>query len=248
MKITFVGTADAFGTGGRAHTCIRIDGGGSAMMIDFGAGSMVGWRRLGFSFNDIDAIYITHLHGDHFGGLPFLLLESQFVEPRTKPLTIMGPPGLKTRLKSAMEAFFPNSSALEWRFPLDIVELQPGGEANLAGFAIRTIEVQHASGGPPTAVRVARDGKTFAFSGDTSWTDALIDISAGADLFACECHSLKPGVPGHMNWQQLKENLPRLSPRRMLLTHMSVDMLDNAPRICAEAGLGAAEDGLVVEI
>ncbi len=248
MKITFVGTGDAFGTGGRAHTCIRIDGGGNSIMLDFGAGSMVGWRRLGFSFNDIDAIYITHLHGDHFGGLPFLMLESQFVEPRTKPLSIVGPPGLRARMNAAMEAFFPNSSSIAWRFALDVVEMPPGGETVLAGFAIRTIEVLHASGGPPTAVRVSRDGKSFAFSGDTSWTDALIDISAGADLFACECHSLKAGVPGHMNWRKLKENLPRLSARKTILTHMSVDMLANAARICAEEGLGAAEDGLVVEI
>lgn len=248
MKITFVGTADAFGTGGRAHTCIRIDGDGNSIMLDFGANSMVGWRRLGFSFKDVDAIYITHLHGDHFGGLPFLMLESQFVDPRSKPLTIMGPPGLRARMNAAMEAFFPSSSTIVWRFPFELIELQPGGEATLAGFDIRTIEVLHASGGPPTAVRVARDGKVFAFSGDTSWTEALIEISAGADLFACECHSLEPGVPGHMNWRKLKENLPRFSARRIVLTHMSVDMLPHAARICAEERLEAAEDGLVVEI
>ena len=66
MQVTFVGTGDAFGSGGRAHTCLRLDHGGRALMIDFGAGSIIGWRRLGFSFNQIDGLLITHLHGDHF--------------------------------------------------------------------------------------------------------------------------------------------------------------------------------------
>ena len=248
MKVTFVGTGDAFGSGGRAHTCIRIDADGRTLLLDFGAASIVGWRRLGFSFNDVDAIFITHLHGDHFGGLPFLMLEAQFIEPRSKPLTIMGPPGLRARLSMAMEAFFPRSSGITYRFPWIVEEVPPTGEFTLAGFDLRTVEVIHSAGAPPTAVRVTHDGKTFAFSGDSAWTDRLIDISAGADVFACECHSMAPGVPGHMDWPRLREHLPRISAKRMFVTHMGPDVLANIAKICAEGGFEAAEDGLVLDI
>ncbi|MFO1136567.1 MAG: MBL fold metallo-hydrolase [Rhodoblastus sp.] len=248
MRVTFVGTGDAFGSGGRAHTCLRLDRDGRAMMIDFGAGSIIGWRRLGFSFNDIDGILISHLHGDHFGGLPFLLLEAQFVDPRDKPLPIFGPPGLRSRLAMAMEAFFPGSTGIKWRFSWEIHEISPPSRETLAGFDVRTQEVVHASGAPATAVRIEAGGKSFAFSGDTAWTDALIDISAGADLFVCECHSMAPKAPGHMDWPRLQENLPHISARRVMITHMGPEVLANLDLIRDESGMDAAHDGLVVKL
>ena len=155
MKVTFVGTGDAFGTGGRVHTCIRIDAEGNTLLLDFGAGSIIGWRRLGFSFNDVDAILVTHLHGDHFGGLPFLMLEAQFIEPRSKPLTIMGPPGLRARLSMAMEAFFPGTTGIAYRFPWTVEEVPPHGAQTLAGFDLKTVQVIHNAGAPALAVRVS---------------------------------------------------------------------------------------------
>ncbi len=248
MQVTFVGTADAFGSGGRAHTCLRVDHDGRALMIDFGAGSIIGWRKLGFSFNDIDAILITHLHGDHFGGLPFLLLEAQFVDPRDKPLPIFGPPGLRSRLAMAMEAFFPGTTGIKWRFPWEIREISPPSHESIAGFDVRTTEVIHASGAPPTAVRIEAGGKSFVFSGDTAWTDALLDISANADLFVCECHSMSPKAPGHMDWPRLRENLPRMSARKFMITHMGPEVLVNLDAIRAESGVDATHDGLVVTL
>lgn len=248
MRITFVGTGDAFGAGGRAHTCIRVDADGRTLLLDFGAASIVGWRRLGFSFRDVDAIYVTHLHGDHFGGLPMLMLESQFIEPRDKPLAIVGPPGLRARLATVMEAFYAGSTAIPWRFGWTVEEMAPGSAFPLAGFALETTEVLHPAGAPPTAVRVTRSGASFAFSGDTAWTDALIGIAADADLFACECQSMRPGVPGHIDWPQLQARLPQLGARRVMLTHMGADVLNALPQICAESGVAAAEDGLVVDI
>lgn len=248
MQVTFVGTGDAFGSGGRAHTCLRLDSGGSAMLIDFGATSIVGWRRLGRSFNEIDGIFISHLHGDHFGGLPFLLLEAQFKDTRKKPLPIFGPPGLRARLTMAMEAFFPGATGLKWRFPLELHEIAPPARENIAGFDLRTIEVIHSSGAPATAVRVEAGGKCFVFSGDTAWTDQLLDISAGADLLACECHSMAPVAPGHIDWPRLRENLPRIAARRTLIMHMGPEVLAHLDAIRAESGVEAAHDGLVVNL
>ena len=93
MKVTIVGCGDAFGSGGRSHTCFRLDAAGRTLLVDFGAGAIIAWNEAGFATSDIDAVVVSHLHGDHFGGLPFLLLQCQFVERRCKPLVLLGPPG-----------------------------------------------------------------------------------------------------------------------------------------------------------
>ena len=91
-------------------------------------------------------------------------------------------------------------------------------------------------------------GKSFVFSGDTAWTDALLDISADADLFVCECHSMSPKAPGHMDWPRLRENLPRMSARKFMITHMGPEVLANLDAIRAESGVDATHDGLVVTL
>ena len=107
MKFTGVGCGDAGGSDGRCHTCFRLDAGESVLAVDFGAAAIVGWHKLGFSTNDIDAVVITHLHGDHFGGVPFLLLNAEFEANRTRPLAILGPPGIRRAIDAALDVFYP---------------------------------------------------------------------------------------------------------------------------------------------
>src|SRR5262249_51214506 len=136
----------------------------------------------------IDGILLTHLHGDHFGGLPFLMLDAQFLSRRERPLSIVGPPGTRERFATALEVFFPRGSQNKWRFPLSVSGITPGVPDEFLGFAVATAEVIHFSGAPSTAVRITGGGKTLAYSGDTEWTDALLKIASGADLFISECY------------------------------------------------------------
>jgi ribonuclease BN (tRNA processing enzyme) len=249
MRVTFVGTGDAFGHGGRCHTSMRLDHPQGSLLVDFGASSIVSWRRLGFSFNEIDAILITHLHGDHFGGLPFLMLEAQFIDPRTKPLQIMGPPGLRDRLAAAMAILFPGSEQFAWRFAWSVREIAPGEAFSVVGLKGRTFEAIHDAGAPATSIRLVDEaGKVFAYSGDTAWNDNLIAVADSADLMVCECSTMTPRAPGHIDWARLSKNLPRFSAKRIILTHMGKDVLAALPTICAEGRVEAASDGLAIEI
>src|SRR6185312_9704413 len=103
---------------------------------DCGASSLIAMRRFGVDPNGLAAVFISHLHGDHYGGLPFLILDAQLVSRRTRPLTIAGPPGLRERLATAMEAFFPGSTAIERKFAVDIIELEPGVKHEVEGVAV----------------------------------------------------------------------------------------------------------------
>src|SRR5690606_16012054 len=110
MKLTIVGSGDAFGSGGRGNTCFWLETSKASLLVDCGASAPPALKSLGLDSSRIEAIILSHLHGDHFGGLPFLLLDSQFLARREAPLLIAGPPGTRTRLDTLLEVFFPGST------------------------------------------------------------------------------------------------------------------------------------------
>jgi ribonuclease BN (tRNA processing enzyme) len=247
MRLTVIGSGDAFGSGGRFNTCFMIEADGSTILLDCGASTPVALKRMKSDLNAIDGVILTHLHGDHFGALPFLMLDWQFHARRERPLTVAGPPGTRERLDAAMEVFFPNSSRNAWRFPFSVLEITPQEPDEVLGFAIRTAEVVHRSGAPSTAVRLTRGGRTLTYSGDTEWTDALVPMADGADLFVIECYDYSRSVAGHMNFQTLKEKRPLLRTRRIMITHMNPTMLAKVDEARGE-GIVVAEDGLTVDV
>jgi len=247
MKLTVVGSGDAFGSGGRFNTCFMIETQGRTVLLDFGASSLVALKAQSIDPTDIDAIILTHLHGDHFGGLPFLFLDYQFLGQRTRPLVIAGPPGARARIDASLEVFFPRSSATRWRFPWEVVELPPNGTSEFAGLTITTTEVIHFSGAPSTGVRISDGRSILAYSGDTEWTDALLPLADGADLFIVECYEHARVVTGHISWSILTAKLSDLRARRIMITHMNPSMLARTEEVNA-VGVLVAEDGLSLDV
>src|SRR6266853_4802349 len=148
MRLTVVGSGDAFGSGGRFNTCFFLETAKATLLVDFGASSLVALKAHGLDPDRIDGIVLSHLHGDHFGGLPFLLLDAQFLAQRTRPLLIAGPPGTRARLDQLLEVFFPKATGSKWRFPWSVMEIEPGRPADVLGHAVVTTEVVHQSGAP----------------------------------------------------------------------------------------------------
>ena len=224
MRLTVIGCGDAFGSGGRFNTCFMIEGGGRTVLLDCGASSLVALKARKIDLNTIDGVILSHLHGDHFGALPFMLLDAQFLSARSRPLIIAGPPGTRERLNAALEVFFPRSSKTAWKFPLEVIEITPGVPDEVLGFAVRTAEVIHQSGAPSTAVRLTQGGKVLSYSGDTEWTDALMPIADGADLFVLECYEYARDLPGHMSFSKLKQHRATLARQaHHAHSHESVD-------------------------
>lgn len=239
VTVKFLGTGDAFGSGGRFQTCMYVESEESRFLIDFGASSLIAMKRQGVSTSDIDAIFLSHLHGDHFGGLPFLFLNEQLVSKRTRPLTIAGPPGLEKRVYEAMEAFFPGSSRMQRKFAVDFVELETRTPVEVGKVRATSFPVVHPSGSPSLALRIECGGKVIAYSGDTEWTDALVEAAAGADVFVSEAYYFSKPMKFHLDYRTLMDHRAELRCGRLVLTHSSEDLLGRLGELeveCAQDG------------
>lgn len=243
LRLTFLGSGDAFAGGGRFQACLHLDGGGEPLLLDCGATTLIALKRGGIDPASIGWVALSHLHGDHFAGLPWLILDGQFAK-RTKPLVIAGPPGASERVERTFEALYPGATGAERPFETSFLELAEHVPRELGPAVITPFEVRHHSGAPSYALRVEYAGKVIAYSGDTEWTDALIDVAKDADLFVCECNFYDRKAPGHLDYMTLMENRSQLRCERIVITHMSDEMLAHLD----DGDLEAAADGAVITI
>ncbi len=257
VTVTFAGSGDAFGSGGRFQACIHLQppepltppappgppAPPASVLLDCGATSLTALRRCGLDPGEVGAVFVSHLHGDHFGGLPFLILDGQF-SGRTAPLLVAGPAGTGQRLTEAMECLFPGSSRVRRRFEVELTELRPGGSARVAGMRADVWQASHPSGAPALILRLRMGGKVIAYTGDTAWTPAIAEAAAGADLLIAEAYYWDKAVPHHLRHADLVDHQDKLTPRRTVLTHMSADMLARQEHTSHEI----AHDGLVMRV
>ena len=247
MKLTVVGCGDAFGSGGRLQTCYHVATDNGAFLIDCGATALIGLKRLGIETNGIPTIFISHLHGDHFSGLVWWLIDALYVSKRTTPLVVTGPKGIEQRFLTAAEALFPRCTATPRRFELSFREYTEREPLTVGEVTVTAFEVSHPSGAPSYALRLSVGGKTLAFSGDTEWVENLLPTANGADLFIAECYGFDVDVRYHLNWKTLSANTDRLGAKRLLLTHMNESMLASRALV-TDPRVVCAEDGMELDI
>jgi ribonuclease BN (tRNA processing enzyme) len=240
VEVRVLGCGDAFGSGGRFQTCFLLSSGDARVLVDCGATAVIAMHRWHVDRGAIDGVVLSHLHGDHMAGLPFLLLDAHFNVRRTRPLFIAGPPGTRTRLRDMMEALFPGSSATALHYPLEVTEYTLEAPNSIGGFTVTPHEVEHPCGAPPAALRIECGGRIVAYSGDTRWTRGLARAADGADLLLLECNGYDERIPYHLDLGTLREHARELRSRRIVLTHMGEEMLahrDRSPWECAEDGM-----------
>jgi len=245
LSLQFIGSGDAFGSGGRFNTCFHLVGPRTNLLIDCGATSLVAMKQLGIDRNAIDTIVITHFHADHFGGIPFFILDAQFFSKRRDPLTILGPVGLQGWYERVMETAFPGSSQAPQKFDLRLVEITAGTSKDVNRIKDSAYQAVHGpADGPYLAIRIEAEGRSIAYTGDTEWTPALIPAAQDADLFIAEAYFREKAIATHLSLNTIEANLDRLRPKRLVLTHMSDDMLRHPDR----ARFETAEDGKLITI
>lgn len=243
VTLRFLGSGDAFASGGRFQACILLEWRNYRALLDCGTSSLIAMRRSGVDPNSVDAILVTHLHGDHFGGIPFVLLDAYY-GGRTKPLRIAGPVDLEERVRQASDAFFRAFAPRRLRYDLSYVVLPPAGPAAIGPLEVTAFPVEHVAEVSPHALRVRCGGRTLAYSGDATWSEGLVRAADGADLFICEASSFTTPNPAHVSYRDIIEHRAELACRRIVLTHLGQEVLDHL----GEVELECAHDGMTLEL
>lgn len=244
LEARFLGTGDAFGSGGRLHTSTLLKAAVGSVLVDCGPSTLALLRGQHLEPGLVDTILLTHLHGDHFAGVPFFLMDAHFASGRTRDIRIAGPPGLEERVRLAHDVLFPGTGPLSFRFGVSFVEWEAGRQHDLGSCQVTPYLVRHSRSTPCFGLRVEYNGRVLAFSGDTEWVATLPDVARDADLFLCECFGYDSAPPGHLDYQTLQTHRAELTCRRLLLTHMGEAMLRRADGLDCET----ARDGLVVSL
>jgi ribonuclease BN (tRNA processing enzyme) len=243
-EVVFVGTSDAFGSGGRRQSAVMLRLAGGGVLVDCGATTGTGLCELGIERDEIDSIVVSHFHGDHYGGIPALLLACLYEDQRKHPLRIVGPPGVEARVRELSHAMCYGIEDREWSFPIHFQEFHKGAELEAGPVRVKAFEALHQEHTRPHGF-VLRDRQcSIAYSGDTGWFPELPRRVGEADLFVCECTYHDFAFDFHLNHEQLVEHKHEFQCGRIVLTHFGSEMTDRRGRAAFET----ADDGMKLRI
>jgi ribonuclease BN (tRNA processing enzyme) len=244
VRITFLGTGSAFSDGGRCHAAYLIQSSTGTLLLDCGPTVLASLKRLHLPTSWIDRILISHFHGDHFAGLPFLFLEYVYVEPRTKPLVIAGPPGGEESVRRIFETMYPDASSEPLPYPVEYIETLPNRKLLLGDVEIIPFSVPHQNHPISLGFELLVEGRKIVYTGDSGWTEDFVSRTQGADLFICECTFFETRLDTHIDYPRIAENLTRLNAKRIILTHLGEEVQSRRQEIDLEL----ASDGLSIQI
>jgi len=244
VRVVFLGTGDAFSARGGHQAAYVVQFGRSSFLLDCGSSALTGMKKHGIDAERVDLVLLSHLHGDHFAGLPYLFLEYTYELCRRRPLTIAGPLGTEDRVRRLFSVVYKELAARAMPFALRFIEMQPGEAFQIDGLHVDPFRVPHQEREISLGVVVGVDGRRILYSGDTGWNEELVLRSQGTDLFICECCYYETRVDYHLDYPRLHENRHRFGCKRMVLTHLGREV--HAHR--DEVEIELAQEGMVVEL
>ena len=238
--LTCLGPSDPFRSPGRHRAGYLLDTPQGCVLLDAGPSVLSALKSLRRRPTEVDAVVLSHLHGDHFGGVAFLILEFCYEAPRERPLLVVGPPDTERRVFELYHALYAEMRGKALPFEMRFVEMGDGSVTEVADARIESFRVPHQETAVSLGHRVLAGGATVAYSGDTAWTPDLLRHSRGADLFVCECTTFESEVPRHVRYLDIAANRKSFDCRRLLLTHLGREMRERSGEIPEEL----ANDGL----
>lgn len=224
LDLLFLGSGNAF-TGDRYWSSFLVNG---RYLFDCSPIVMPHLKQCGIPLSDIEVIFISHFHADHYFGLPFLFLEYAEKTRRKKDLTIVGPPGIMERTIKITEAGYQNVFRKKDRgYSLSFLEVADGTSAEVSGLRFVAREVSHVPDLTCFGFRAEIDGRTLAYSGDSVLCESLVELGDGADVFVVECSKWEGPGGVHIDPDGVRELRRRLGPSpQFILTHLEPGEVD----------------------
>ena len=242
VRVTFYGSGNAFADGGRSHACIHVAAPGASLLLDCGGSSLPALTRARVA-DAVDAIAVSHLHGDHFGGIPYFVVQQHFAG-RTRPLVVGGPRELAARSRLTEQGLYPDFfGKTKLGFEVRTVVLG-ADETSIGGARVSALRVRHVAESDPHGLRVRVGDRLIAYSGDATWSEHLPRVADGADLFICEATNFDRDDPSHLAYTTLMAHRGELRCRRIVLTHLGSTTLEHL----SELELEYATDGKTIEL
>ena len=217
IELLFLGSGNAFAPG-RAYGSFLVD---DQILFEATPTTLPAIKELNIPLEDIQYIFISHFHGDHCFGLPFIFLDHYFITKRKKPLTIIGPKGLKKLSFTLIDLAFPNTrKRYSQTFPLNILEVSPGKEYSLKTMTFKVFKMSHGKT-HNLGFSLAYKKKRLFYSGDTGPSPSLLELLQGANIAVLEMTSIDDDYPFHLNLENILEIRKQLPPKTpLILTHL----------------------------
>ena len=227
LEFAFIGTGNAWVAEGQCWNGFLVN---NKYLFETPPTAMMALQKMGTALNDIEAVLLSHHHGDHFLGLPFLLLHWKYFG-RTKPLDIIGPP--ETELIAHMVSDRTYSNIFDTKYNLNWVVAEPGKRIQSGELSIEPVEVKH-DPGLILSLGYACElgGRRFGYTGDSAMCDGVMDLARRSEVLVAECASRDKNLSVHMNFV---DDMPVLRAvmkpdAHLLLTHTEGAM-DTAPMV-----------------
>lgn len=251
MEIVVIGSGTGVPSLRRGSPAVAILAGGVFLLLDMGPGTLRAMLNFGLNFNDIDVICLSHHHPDHITDLVAFLFASRYHlgYTRRRPVRLVAAQGFQEWLRRLQNVWGewvePPENLMHLReMATDQVDL-----VALAELTIRSAPVSHLA--TSLAFRVEYDGRSVVYSGDTDWSDNLIQLAKGTDLLILEAANPWK-VPGHLTPEEAGRLAAQAGVSRLVLTHFypPCDEVDMAAACRREFGgeITLATDGLRLQV
>lgn len=223
LDLAFVGSGNAFAPE-RCWSGFLLN---DRHLFDAPPTALYSLKRMHVPLAEIETVFVSHFHADHFFGLPFLLLEYGYLTHRTSDLTIIGPPGIEDRVRHLTELGYPSLLLKPQSYTCRYVDVIDGASGKVNGLQYRAVEVDHGGVGLECfGFRVEIDGRSLAYTGDTRYCDQLMDLGREAEVLVTDCtYADGRGLPEHMSFTEVRELQARLGgDTEFVLTHLGGDV------------------------
>ncbi len=243
-NVVFLGRGDAFGSGGYKSASILLELEVKTILLDCGPHTLQALKASGRETTQVDWIVISHFHGDHFGGIPYLLLELTFQHQRTHPLKIIGPPGIEKIVNDLFTVLYERESSKTRPFPIEYTEITPDTPYENNGIKIKAFSMNHTP--EAQGYRIQSRSVTIAYTGDTGWTENLIPLISDTQLAILECNFYQSQFETHLNWQEVLK-LYNLAEKTAVI-HLGAEMVTEVHRLIGQKGLLIPLEGQIIRI
>lgn len=242
MKIQFIGTGSIGAKERSACTLINDE-----VLIDLGNGNVKTIKQNDNDILKIKALFITHLHGDHYADIPFFILDRTILNKKIeKDCTIYGPKGLEENVKLIFETFFRKYEKNRDLARIKFEEIEEKHIEKVFDYEVIPYLVDHGAISPAYGYIIKKDGKSIGFSGDSVYCKAIDEIIENSDVAILDS-SYKKAHVGHMGLDNIIELCEKYPEKKIITTHMQLETREVAKNLNID-NLIIPNDGDIFEI